>query len=110
MLRRRSAEAVGEASVGDAVVTARLPYLDRELLFAMDAALAVLPRQTRVVFVLRRVEDLSYAEIATRMRISVDKVEHHMLAATCHLIARLGDLDATGRGTAPAQLTGRNLR
>jgi RNA polymerase sigma-70 factor (ECF subfamily) len=50
-----------------------------------------LPARTRDVFVLRRLEGLPYNEIAKRLGLSVSAVEKHMLRATRHLVARVGD-------------------
>lgn len=50
-----------------------------------------LPERTRIVFVLRRLEDMKYSEIATRLGISVSAVEKHMQRAVAHLSIRLGN-------------------
>jgi RNA polymerase sigma-70 factor, ECF subfamily len=49
-------------------------HLDPELTDTVRAALAALPPAQATVFWLRNVEELSYAEIAEQMRISVNKV------------------------------------
>jgi len=49
-----------------------------------------LPERTRVVFVLRRLENLSYSEIGLRLGLSVSAVEKHMLRAVRHLATRMG--------------------
>jgi len=61
----------------------------REALQAALAVVAQMPERTRTVFVLRRLEGLSYRDIADRLGISVSAVEKHMLRATERL-ARLG--------------------
>ncbi len=62
----------------------------REGLKAAGLILLELPEQTRRIFVLRRLEELSYQEIALRMGLSVSAVEKHMLRAVRHLVSRMG--------------------
>jgi RNA polymerase sigma factor (sigma-70 family) len=50
-----------------------------------------LPERTRQIFVLRRLEGLSYFEIGRRLGVSVSAVEKHMQRAVRHLAARTGD-------------------
>jgi RNA polymerase sigma-70 factor (ECF subfamily) len=61
----------------------------RQAVRATTVALMELPERTRDVFVLRRVEGLSYREIARRFGMSISGVEKHMLKATRHLLARI---------------------
>lgn len=63
----------------------------RESLKAVLSILHSLPERTRTVFVLRRLEGLSYRDIAARLGVSVSAVEKHMVRATERL-TRLGDL------------------
>jgi RNA polymerase sigma factor (sigma-70 family) len=58
----------------------------RQMLHAAGAALLELPERTRAVFLLRRLDRLSYAQIATQLGLSVSAVEKHMLRATRHLL------------------------
>jgi DNA-directed RNA polymerase specialized sigma24 family protein len=51
------------------------PERDTERLAAYRAAVDRLPVLTRTVFLLHRVDDLSYTEIADRLAISIDAVE-----------------------------------
>ena len=44
--------------------------------------------RTRQVFVLNRVEGLSYDEIATRLGISVSSVQKHLARALQHVLQR----------------------
>ena len=60
---------------------------NRDSLHRATRILMQLPERTRHVFVLRRIEGMSYAEIATRLGISVSAIEKHMLRAARHLVA-----------------------
>lgn len=53
----------------------------REGLHQVDAAIRALPERTRHIFLLNRVHDSSYPEIAAAMSISVSAVEKHMARA-----------------------------
>ena len=55
--------------------------IDTELLARMEAALLTLPSLTRDVFLARRIDDLSYAEIAMATGMSVRRVEREMARA-----------------------------
>lgn len=64
-------------------VTDRLParnadpadlHLQHDLLAALDAALRMLPPRQRSVWILREIEDFTYADIATVMALSPDSV------------------------------------
>jgi RNA polymerase sigma-70 factor (ECF subfamily) len=50
------------------------------------AGLAGLPERTRRILLMRRLDDLSYAEIARRERMSVAAVEKQVARATLHLM------------------------
>lgn len=64
--------------------------LGREALGKVSAVLMTLPERTRQVFILRRLEDLSFREIAQRLGVSVSAVEKHMAQAMAVLMTRLG--------------------
>jgi RNA polymerase sigma factor (sigma-70 family) len=64
----------------------------REALRATAKALGELPERTRTIFILRRLERLSYGEIAKRVGISVSAIEKHMMRATAHLVGKAGDI------------------
>lgn len=55
-------------------------YLSRELMQMLDAALEKMPDHLREVFVLSRVEHLSYKEIAERLGIAPKAVDNRMVA------------------------------
>ncbi len=57
----------------------------RQRLSIVEAAVALLPERCREVFLLHRVDSLSYSQIAARCGISVSAVEKH-IARACLLI------------------------
>lgn len=57
----------------------------KELMTAYAAAVAALTPRTREVFLLHRVEELRYREIAERLGITVATVEYHMARALAEL-------------------------
>ncbi len=61
--------------------------LAREALAATSVALSQLPEMVQAVFVLRRLEGMSFAEITARLGISLSTAEKHMVRAARHLIA-----------------------
>lgn len=80
-LRHRAIERRSEPQLTDGV--SRLPSTDaavreRELEVAIHAAMGELPERCRQVFELSRIDGLKYAEIATRLGISVKTVEVQM--------------------------------
>jgi RNA polymerase sigma-70 factor (ECF subfamily) len=48
-------------------------------------AVDTLPDKTREIFLLHRVDDLSYKEIAGRMHLSIKAIEYHIAAALKHI-------------------------
>lgn len=61
----------------------------RHKLEMLDAAVAALPPRCRQVFILRKIEHLSHAEIAERLGISRSMVEKHLHRAMMHCRDRL---------------------
>jgi RNA polymerase sigma-70 factor (ECF subfamily) len=53
------------------------------------AALAELKPKTREIFLLNRLDGLSYTQIAVRFGISPSAIEKHMIKALAHLHKRL---------------------
>jgi RNA polymerase sigma factor (sigma-70 family) len=76
------------ASAGEEFSPERI-LLGREAYARMVEALQELPERTRTIFVLNRFEELSAAEIARRLGVSVSTVEKDMMRAIAHLKARL---------------------
>lgn len=66
----------------------------RDELRLTSISLARMPEQTRTVFILRRLERLSFAEITVRLGISLSSAEKHMLRATRTLLADCRSADA----------------
>ena len=64
-----------------------------QLLARLDAALARMPARTREVFLLHRVADLAYPEIADRLAIDTDMVEREIAEAILHLDSELSRME-----------------
>lgn len=62
-----------------------------ELELVINQAIDDLPQQCRIVFRMSRFENLSYAEIAEQLNISVKTVENHMVKALKTLREKLKD-------------------
>lgn len=93
--RRRSARHADEHDEydddlhGDAQFSTERVVMGRERLAHATTALLELPERTRVIFVLRRLEGMSYLDIEARLGISVSAIEKHMQRAVAHLTSRL---------------------
>jgi RNA polymerase sigma factor (sigma-70 family) len=61
----------------------------RQKLDRLRSIVAELPERTRQIFVLNRVEGLSYAETAERLGISESSVQKHLAKALLHVTKRL---------------------
>ncbi len=77
---------MGEPDIGPHRIVA-----GREALKAALVAMDAMPERTRTIFVLRRLENMRYLEIAERLGVSVSAVEKHMVRAVQHLAA-IGDM------------------
>lgn len=62
---------------------------DRERLDRLRQAMLELPERTRQVFVLNRIEGLTYAEVAERLDISDSSVQKHLSRALHHAMVRM---------------------
>jgi RNA polymerase sigma factor (sigma-70 family) len=92
---RRSADAHIEFSPevhsADEIAPDRI-LAGRQALRATTRALLELPDRARRVFILRRLEGLSFNEIALRLGVSVSSAEKDMKRALQHVIAQAGDM------------------
>ena len=61
----------------------------RDELAIVRAAVLELPQRTQQVFVLARIEGLTYADVAARLQISDSSVQKHLARATKHVMRRL---------------------
>lgn len=97
--RRRKARIGGYFVESDAInIADERPDSERELiarqrLELLLQAVSELPPRCGECFVLRRFEELSHAEIAKRMNITVSAVEKHLATATVHCVRRLKKYD-----------------
>jgi len=62
---------------------------EKEWKAKLEQAISELPEKPRVVFLMSRMEDLSYQEIADRLTLSIKTVESHMVKALRLLRERL---------------------
>lgn len=60
-----------------------------DMMRAYRQALDTLPEKTRQVFLLHRVEELTYKEIGNRLGISIPAVQYHVARALAHIDAAL---------------------
>jgi len=65
--------------------------LSEEALHRVHAALLQLNERTRDIFILSRLEQMKYSEIAAMLAVSVSAVEKHMIKALAHLARQFGD-------------------
>ncbi len=63
---------------------------NRQRLAEFEAVVRELPRKCRDVYILHRVEGMTYPEIARYFNISVSAVEKHMMKAILHIRNQLG--------------------
>jgi RNA polymerase sigma-70 factor (ECF subfamily) len=60
-----------------------------DLLRRLEAAVAAMPRKQREIFLVHRLDAMSYAEIASRTGLSVRQVERHMARAIYKLCKQM---------------------
>lgn len=60
-----------------------------QLQLRYEAAMAALPKRTRDIFLMHRVDELTYQEIAAATDLTTAGVEYHMSKALAHLARRL---------------------
>nr|WP_082703716.1 sigma-70 family RNA polymerase sigma factor [Novosphingobium sp. Fuku2-ISO-50] len=93
--RRRGADDVIVFPLDEEQHAASLPEQEhhleaRDLMRLYEGAVDALPEKTRRVFLMHRVDELSYREIHERLGISIATVEYHMMKALAQ-IARAVD-------------------
>ena len=91
--KRTHAEAAHEEYVEGYLLEENGPARELEGRQSVDAVLAALnelPKRTRQVFVLCRVEGIRQKTVAKRLGVSVSAVEKHMIRAIAHLASVLG--------------------
>ncbi|WP_153770665.1 RNA polymerase sigma factor [Labrenzia sp. CE80] len=67
----------------------------RERLTQLAASLDGLPPRTRDIFILNRVDGLSYREVAAKLNISESSVQKHLARALLHVTTNLRDRSRT---------------
>nr|WP_298690356.1 RNA polymerase sigma factor [uncultured Dongia sp.] len=86
--RRRQQTSTGEeqaiAEFADPQPSAERSALSREELRVLEQAIATLPPRGREVFLLHKIDQLSYAEIAARLGIAKNTVVVHMVRSLAH--------------------------
>lgn len=65
--------------------------MEKELIDKVHEEINRLPKETRQVFILSRLEELKHEEIATQLGVSVNTVKYHIKQALSILRARLKD-------------------
>lgn len=60
-----------------------------EFALKLEKAIASLPEKQRIVFLMNRIDELTYKEIADRLEISVKAVEKRMHEALEHLLEKI---------------------
>ncbi|HEX8900197.1 RNA polymerase sigma factor [Vitreimonas sp.] len=99
-LRRRRVRGAGahlpleNAPLDAEVLTPARVLEGREAIARAAAALAELRPKTREIFLLNRMDGLSYTQIAVRFGISPSAVEKHMIKALSHLQTKMKASDA----------------
>jgi len=88
--RRRNGDSVVIFALDEEQHAASLPHQEHhlealDLMRLYEAAVDTLPEKTRRVFLMHRVDELSYRQIHERLGISVATVEYHMMKALAHL-------------------------
>jgi RNA polymerase sigma factor (sigma-70 family) len=79
-------------ATGEAISPERVLMVEDELLRVV-AALQELSERTRDIFMLHRLEHMTYPQIARSLSISVSAVEKHVIKALAHLSGRIEDHD-----------------
>ncbi|MFP1133275.1 RNA polymerase sigma factor [Asticcacaulis sp. W401b] len=75
----------GELAGGEEAHTPERILLGKDRIEALQRALLELPERTRHIFILNRFEEISGAQIARKLGLSVSAVEKHIVKALAHL-------------------------
>ncbi|MES2056554.1 MAG: RNA polymerase sigma factor [Pseudomonadota bacterium] len=78
---------------GDADFSSEDVTASKEQLARVSTILHELPERTRTIFILRRLENMRYGEIARHLGISLSTTEKHMQRAMLHVSSRMNDDD-----------------
>ena len=90
-MRRKPAHLpLDEALDTPVAATQELDLEARDVLRAYENAVAGLSFKTRRIFLMHRIEELSYREIQLTLGISLGAVEYHMHRALAHIAAKVG--------------------
>lgn len=95
-LRRHRARTAPESdldTVPDARPSPEQVLGGRQRLDVVRAALMELPERTRTIFVLARLDGLTYRQVAERLEISDSSVQKHLAKAVAHVMKRLRAAD-----------------
>ncbi len=84
-------EPLDDQQIEGAAFSPERVLLGRESVDRLRAALLELPQRTREVFFLGRIEGMPYAEIVTRLGISLSAVNKHMAKAMLFIMERMKD-------------------
>ena len=85
--------AVTHCSVANAAMAVQQAAISRQQLVLLETALAELPPKRRAALVLYRFDNLSHAEIAQQLGISVSMVEKHVRLALDHCRQRMAQMN-----------------
>ena len=88
--RRGTQIAFDEAQHSPEVADQATELEGHELQYRYEKALATLSHKTREVFLMHRLDEMTYPEIAAATGMTVAGVEYHMSKALAHLAKRLG--------------------
>jgi RNA polymerase sigma-70 factor (ECF subfamily) len=78
------------SNVPDTAPDAEVQVADKQTLSVLRAAINDLPPKTRQIFVLARLDGLTYREVALHLGISESSVQKHLALALAHAMAKLG--------------------
>jgi len=93
-VRERSAHCDLENAAGMEVPSAERVYSAQERIERVSRLMQGLSPRAREVFMMHRVEGLSYSEIAGSLSIAVSTVEKHMIAALRFLVEHAAELES----------------